>query len=118
MNKERVTSKLCMAKDVGRYGRLFGGNLMAWLDEAAAIYTLKSTNEPDVVTYRYSEMVFKRPALEGDIIDFYCRPLRKGTTSFCFELTAEVDGEIVLQTECVFVAVDENSRKKKINWPE
>jgi acyl-CoA thioesterase YciA len=118
MSKEKVSSKLCMAKDVGRYGRLFGGNLMAWLDEAAAIYALKCTGEPDIVSYRYSEMIFKRPAVEGDIIDFYCRTLKKGTTSFCFELTAEVCGETVLQTECVFVAVDKNSRKKKIDWPE
>lgn len=118
MNKKRITSKLCMAKDVGRYGRLFGGNLMAWLDETAAIYALKCTGEPDVVTYRYSEMTFKRPAIEGDIVDFYCRTLKKGTTSFCFELTAEVGGETILHTECVFVAVDKNSHKKPIAWPE
>jgi acyl-CoA hydrolase len=28
----RVTSKLCMAKDLGVNGNLFGGNMMCWID--------------------------------------------------------------------------------------
>ncbi len=118
MNRVKISSRLCKAEDVGRYGRLFGGNLMAWIDEAAAIYALQCTGEPDIVTYRYSAMTFNRPVFEGDIIEIYCGNLKKGNTSICFDLTAEVLGTPVLQTECVFVAVGNDGRKKQIEWPD
>ena len=31
-----ITKKICMTKDIGIHGNVFGGILMSWIDEAAA----------------------------------------------------------------------------------
>jgi acyl-CoA hydrolase len=35
---ELVTTKICMALDIGVHGNMFGGNMMAFLDEVAGAY--------------------------------------------------------------------------------
>ena len=37
-NMHLINKKIVMAKDIGIHGNLFGGILMAWIDEAAAAY--------------------------------------------------------------------------------
>ena len=38
---ELVTTKICMALDLGVHGNLFGGSMMSFLDEAAAAMLVK-----------------------------------------------------------------------------
>jgi acyl-CoA thioesterase YciA len=113
--KKRITSKICMTKDVGVNGNLFGGNMLAWMDEAAALYAMRMTGN-QVVTLRYAESIFKRPVRSGDVIDFFCSNPRPGRTSLTFDISAEVRGEEYFRTECTFVAVDENCVKKAVDW--
>jgi acyl-CoA thioesterase YciA len=47
--KQLVTKKIVMAKDIGIHGNLFGGTLMAWLDEAAAAYATEYCYTPNMV---------------------------------------------------------------------
>jgi acyl-CoA thioesterase YciA len=111
-----VSSKLCLVKDVGRNGNLFGGNMMAWMDEVAAIYAMKTTNESQLATLRFGEILFKHPVKVNDIVDFYCELTHKGYTSITFDITAMVGNITVFHTDCTFVAVDDNGNKKSINW--
>lgn len=114
---KKITSKMCMTKDVGQHGYLFGGNMMAWMDEAAAIFAMQETGE-EVVSVRFAEMLFKHPVRERDVVEFYCDNLRRGRTSLTFEVIAIVRGERVFSTECTFVAIDVNAgmHPKVINW--
>jgi acyl-CoA thioesterase YciA len=105
-----------MTKDIGTNGNLFGGNMMAWMDEASAIFAMKVTGEKDVVSLRFAEIIFKHPVKQDDIVDFYADNVRKGRTSVTFDIIAEVDGKECFRTECTFVAVDANGSKKSINW--
>lgn len=112
---EKVSSKLCMLKDVGLNNNLFGGNLMSWIDETAAIFALKTTGEKRLVTLRFGEIFFKKPVKIGDIVDFYCFDVLIKNTSITFKIKANIDNELVFLTDCTFVAVDENGNKKTIN---
>jgi acyl-CoA thioesterase YciA len=114
MQHEKVTSKLCMIKDLGCNGNLFGGNMLAWIDEAAAIYDLQKTCENRVVTVKFNEISFTKPVREGDIVDFYCTNAAIKESSITFEIYGVVCGQRVFATTCVFVAVDEHGNKKKI----
>ncbi len=114
----KVASRLCMIKDLGVSGNLFGGNMMAWLDEVAAIFAIQVTGEENMVTVHYSDMTFKQPVKERDIVDFYCGKVRRGTTSVTFEIMARCEEKTVFCADAVFVALDRNGMKKKIDWAE
>lgn len=114
----KVASRLCMIKDLGVSGNLFGGNMMAWLDEVAAIFAIQITGEENMVTVHYSDMTFKHPVKERDIVDFYCGKVRRGTTSVTFEIMARCEEKTVFCADAVFVALDRNGIKKKIEWNE
>ena len=111
-------SRLCMKKDLGLNGNLFGGNLLSWADEFAAIYAREVTGEKYIVTYRFGEILFKHPVREGDLVRFFCQIYRKGETSVSFNIRATVNDNIVFETECTFVACDNTGRKICINWKE
>lgn len=110
----RVTSKICMTKDIGVEGNLFGGNMLAWMDEAAAIYARTITGEPRIVTKQFGEIVFLRPVKVGDMVVFHCDSEEFGKTSVKFYISAIVNDLVVFNTTAVFVAIDENGKKKEI----
>jgi acyl-CoA thioesterase YciA len=116
---EKVTSKLCMQKDLGVNGNLFGGNMMAWLDEAAAIYAHQATGERKMVTKKFNELIFLKPIKEGDIIMFFCETVKVGTTSIEIHIEVAKDTNTfglvkLVETNCVFVCLDADGNKKEI----
>lgn len=106
---DRVSAYICMTKDIGMGGNLFGGVMLAWMDEAAAIFAFQSTGMR-MVTLKYSEIVFRRPVRVGDLVEFYAGNPRTGRTSFTFDLEGRVRNEVVFHTTGIFVAVDEQGR--------
>ena len=58
---ELVTTKICMALDLGVHGNLFGGSMMSFLDEAAAAYSCQICDTPRMVTKKIEEVVFECP---------------------------------------------------------
>ena len=104
---ERITAHLCMTKDIGVEGNLFGGVMLSWMDEAAALFAHQYTRMARVVTLKYAELLFKRPVRVGDLVEFYVRNPKLGRSSLTFDIEALVGEHIVLQTSTTFVAVDE-----------
>ena len=117
-NGQLVAQKICMTKDIGVNGNLFGGNMMAWMDEAAAIFAGNYTGERRLVTLKYAEILFQRPVRVGDLVEFYAHDPRLGRTSVTFDLEGVVTGEVVFRTTCTFVALDEDGRPKPIGRAE
>ena len=109
-----VSTYLCMTKDIGVGGNLFGGTMMAWMDEAAAIYAHKYTGVVRMVTLRYTELLFKEPVRVGDIVGIYADNPSLGRTSVTFDLEGRVDNRVVFQTQATFVAVDEAGKPMAI----
>ena len=58
---ELITTKVCMTKDIGVHGNLFGGAMLAWLDEAALAYTCQVADSTRMVTRSMSEVIFEKP---------------------------------------------------------
>ncbi len=106
--------KICMTKDVGTHGNLFGGNMLSWMDEAAAGFSRKTTGEQHMVTLKFGEVIFRRPVKVSELVEFFAFNVKTGKTSLRFELEARVKGETVFRTDCVFVALDDDNNPKVI----
>ena len=107
---------LIFSKHLNYADTLFGGQLLSWIDEASAMYAMEHMRTRRILTKKISEVVFINPALQGDFIQFWCRPTRDGNTSMTMELlvqTRNVDNHRqreICRCEIVYVAVDELGR--------
>ncbi len=62
-------------------GTLFGGKLLAWIDEELALYTIIQLENTKIVTKYMSEINFKSSARQGDIIEIGIDVVKFGKTS-------------------------------------
>lgn len=117
-NNTFVTERLIMYSDLNAAGRLFGGRLMAWLDEASAMAAMRVMNTKSVVTKKFGEVVFEAPGMLGDYVEIWCHPVREGTTSLtldCKVIVRDVRENTVREictSNVVYVAIDENGRPR------
>ncbi|NMC06456.1 MAG: hypothetical protein GYA24_14665 [Candidatus Lokiarchaeota archaeon] len=113
--KQLIVSKLCKTLDLGVNGNLFGGRLLEWLDEAGAIFAYKQVRGY-VVTVKVSEVLFKVPVHERDIIDIMGRVKHVGTTSLTLEIDAvnARNDTLVCSCEIVYVRVNDKNEPSPI----
>ena len=99
--------------DLGFHGNLFGGKLLAWIDAAAAGYSMQLCDTPRMVTVSIDKCFFEKPAKEGNLIKIYGSPSDLGNTSVTLYLEARAHNvytgkqDLVLKTNITFVQVDE-----------
>jgi len=109
----RLALKLCMTKDIGVHGNLFGGHMLAWLDEAAATWACSICRNPNMVTVKIDEMIFERPVKIGNQVNIYGRVERVGKTSLTLYVEARTknfytgDEKLVCSTLFIFVRIDD-----------
>ena len=117
---ELITRRLCLIKDTGHAGVLWGGNMMAWVDEAGAIYAGHLASNERLVTKAFTEIDFTHQVKPGDVVEFWGRPKKWGTTSLAVELMVlagrpdKKERWQVLDVTAVFVAIDPKGKKEKI----
>lgn len=104
------TRKLIRPEDLNSNGTLFGGSLLRWIDEEAAIYTIIQLENSKVVTKFMSEINFVSSARQGDIIEMGIEAVHFGKTSIT--LSCEVRNKITHKSiltidKMVFVNVNE-----------
>ncbi|QXP58918.1 acyl-CoA thioesterase [Olleya sp. HaHaR_3_96] len=75
------TRKWVKPEDLNPNGTLFGGQLLAWIDEEAALYTIIQLENNKVVTKYMSEINFMSKAVEGDIIEIGMEIKKFGNSS-------------------------------------
>ncbi|MEO2082060.1 hotdog domain-containing protein, partial [Leeuwenhoekiella sp.] len=63
------TRKWIKPQDLNPNRSLFGGRLLEWIDEEAALYAIIQLENPRTVTKYISEIDFKSSAREGDIVE-------------------------------------------------
>lgn len=114
-----VSTHICMTKDLGIHGNLFGGIMVAWIDEAAASYACMYCDTPHMVTVKINELVFKRPVKRGDMVRIYCKIKNIGNTSATLYVevkrhTPEDASEVVVtSTTITFVRINEEDGHSK-----
>jgi acyl-CoA hydrolase len=99
--------------DLNPAQRLFGGQLLAWIDEEAAIFAGCQMGTPMVVTKMMSEIDFVSSAFCGDVVEFGFEVVDIGRTSLTIhcEVRNKQTRERILQVErIVFVALDLEGR--------
>jgi acyl-CoA hydrolase len=105
------TRKWIKPEDLNANHTLFGGKLLQWIDEEAALYAIIQLENPRTVTKYISEINFVNSAKQGDIIEIGIEVINFGRTSIT--LSCEVRNKMTHQTiitidKIVFVSLDEN----------
>lgn len=90
------TRKWVKPEDLNPNKSLFGGKLLAWIDEEAALYSIIQLENPHVVTKFMSEINFTASAKEGDIIEIGLEVVKFGNSSLV--LRCEVRNKMTHQT--------------------
>jgi acyl-CoA hydrolase len=75
------TRKWVRPEDLNANGSLFGGSLLKWIDEEAAIYAIVQLGNYRVVTKLISEINFEASAQQGDLIEMGLTATHFGRTS-------------------------------------
>ena len=107
-----ITTYFCKASQVGYHGNLFGGRMLAWLDEAGAAFACQACDTPRMVTKHISSVTFEKPVRPGQIIKIYGEVIKVGKTSITIRLEARRHSvyngtqRLVCSTEMVFVRID------------
>jgi acyl-CoA thioesterase YciA len=109
-----------MPKDTNAHGTIFGGVILSYIDQAAAVEA-KRHGAAFIVTVAMREVVFHQPVNVGDLVSFYTRLVRIGRTSITiavevFSQPGEGLGKRVRVTEAevTFVNLDKNRRPTPI----
>ena len=110
---EMLSSNPIKKSDLGFHGNLFGGQLLKWIDAAAAGYSMQLCDTPRMVTVSIDKCYFEKPAREGQLLKIYGTPSKLGTTSVTLYMEARAHNVytgnqvIVLRTNIRFVSIDE-----------
>lgn len=95
------TRKWIKPEDLNPNGTLFGGRLLEWIDEEAALYAIIQLENPRTVTKFMSEINFVSSARQGDIVEIGIDVLHFGKSSLT--LSCEVRNKM---TREVIITID------------
>ncbi len=109
-----------MPADSNAHGDIFGGWIMAQVDLAGSVLPTR-VSKGRVATVAVNQFVFKQPVSMGELLSFYAKVDRIGTTSITVhvEVYAErnpAEPEIVKVTEAslTYVAIDSQGKPRTI----
>lgn len=109
------TRKWVKPEDLNPNGTLFGGTLLAWIDEEAALYTVVQLENPHVVTKFISEINFISAPVQGDIIEIGIEAVDFGKSSItlrCEVRNKQTHHDILSIEKIVMVNLDEEGKPK------
>ena len=105
-----------MPKDTNAHGTIFGGVILSYIDQAAAVEARRH-GATYIVTVAMREVVFHEPVYVGDLVSFYTRLLRVGKTSITVAVEVFSQSEEgrdkrvkVTEAEVTFVNLDKNRK--------
>src|SRR3954471_8179363 len=121
-NTDPAIRIVMMPRDTNPQGTIFGGIILSYIDIAGAVEAHRRTGVERFVTVAMREVVFHQPVFVGDLVSFYARTLKVGTTSITIRVVVEAERYggtseriKVTEAEVIYVAVDANRRKMKID---
>lgn len=107
------TRKVVKPEDLNPMNALFGGRLLAWVDEECLIYCGCQLQHTRLVTKYMSEISFVSPAHQGDVVEIGVATVAVGRTSItvrCEARNRDTQEKILSIDKIVFVAL--NSKGK------
>jgi len=119
-DRQLVLRVMPMPADANGNGDIFGGWIMAQVDIAGAVLPARIA-KGRIATVAVNEFVFKQPVSISDLLSFYARIERVGTTSITVnvEVYAErnpANLQVVKVTEAnlTYVAIDKDGKPRPI----
>ena len=82
------TRKWVKPEDLNPNGTLFGGKLLAWIDEELALYAIIQLENSRIVTKHMSEINFRSSAQQGDIVEIGIDVVKFGNSSLTLRCEA------------------------------
>lgn len=113
MEHSNINRRLVMSKDLNGANKLFGGTILAWIDEQAYIEVIAILKSNNVVTKFISEIEFIAGAKVGDVVEIKTRFIKAGKSSVTLKVEVynlTTDKSIATVNEIVMVNVDENGQ--------
>ena len=109
------TRKWVKPEDLNPNGTLFGGRLLEWIDEEAALYTIIQLENKSVVTKYISEINFMSSARQGDIIEIGMEVIKFGKSSITLncEVRNKMTRETILTVDSIIMVNLGNEGKPK-----
>lgn len=107
------TRKMVAAKDLNSNGTLFGGRVLAWVDEEAFIFAACQLDSTSVVTRSMSAVEFLATARQGELVEIGTEVVGFGRTSItvaCEVRNRRTRQSITRVERTVFVRVDGEGR--------
>ena len=108
------THRLVLPEDLNQYGFLFGGRLLAWIDEASWIAASLEFPKHKFVTKAMDTVEFHHSVKEGRILRIVCTRDKLGTTSVTYAVNVFNEAnctDAIFTTKVTFVCVDEEGNK-------
>jgi len=119
-DRQLVMRVMPMPADANANGDIFGGWIMAQVDLAGAVLPARVA-KGRIATVAVNQFIFKQPVSVGDLLSFYARVDRIGTTSITVnvEVYAERDPanlHVVKVTEAnlTYVAIDLDGKPRPL----
>lgn len=109
-----ISTHICKTMDIGNAGNMFGGHMLALIDESAAAFAAQCCDTPRVVTVKMDECIFQNPVRVGNLIKIYGKIDSIGTTSITLQVEARRHSvytgnqKNVVSTKIKFVRIDED----------
>ena len=121
MNADPAIRITMLPRDTNSQGTIFGGVILSYIDMAGAIEAHRRTGMDRFVTVAMREIIFHEPVFVGDLVSFYSETLKIGTTSITTRVIVEAERygspgvkARVTEAEVIYVAVDREGKKRKI----
>ena len=111
---ELISTHICKTMNIGNAGNMFGGHMLALVDESAAAFAGQCCDTPRMVTVKMDECTFKNPVKVGQLIKIYGAVDTIGTASITLSIEARRhsvytgDQKVVVSTKIKFVRIDED----------
>ena len=109
------TRKWVKPEDLNPNGNLFGGRLLEWIDEEAALYTIIQLENSRIVTKYISEINFMSSAKQGDIVELGIEVSNFGRSSLSLKCEArnKMTRETILTVDnIIMVNLGEDGKPK------
>ena len=109
------TTKWVKPEDLNPNGTLFGGRLLEWIDEEAALYTIIQLENSRIVTKYISEINFMSSAKQGDIVELGIEVSNFGRSSLTLKCEArnKMTRETILTVDnIIMVNLGEDGKPK------
>jgi acyl-CoA thioesterase YciA len=106
--------------DVNANGDIFGGWIMAQVDLAGSVLPARIARGR-IATVAVNQFVFKQPVSLGDLLSFYARVTRIGTTSISVHVTviaernpSQLQVVKVTEADLTYVAIDHQGQPRPV----